>query len=117
MYQIQSRSGVVPITVYAENSDLQLGNMSQLIQVMQSIFDRPPVPFNPANQTLKGWAMFCLRDRGFMVQSAQKADFAITTKGEKVAFRVTQSEPSDAATGWIVVDASGKQARVIAPEP
>ncbi|GAP93698.1 hypothetical protein [Leptolyngbya sp. NIES-2104] len=91
--------------------------MSQLIQVMQNVFDRPPVPYNPANQTLKGWAMYCLRDRGFLVQSAQNADFAISTKGEKTAFRVTQSEPSDTRTGWIVVDASGKHARVIAPEP
>ncbi len=91
--------------------------MSQLIQVMQSIFDRPPVPFNPANQTLKGWAMYCLRDRGFIVETSQKADFIINTKGEKVSFRVTQSEPSDTVTGWIVVDASGKQARVIAPAP
>jgi len=91
--------------------------MSQLIQVMQSVFDRPPVPFNPANQTLKGWVMYCLRDRGFMVQSAQNSDFAVSTKGEKVKFRVTQTEPGDGATGWIVVDASGKQARVIAPKP
>lgn len=87
-----------------------------MIQVMQSVFDRPPVPYNPANQTLKGWAMYCLRDRGFMVQSAQNADFAVSTKSEKVAFRVSQSEPSDQKTGWIVVDAAGKQARVIAPE-
>lgn len=90
--------------------------MSQLIQVIQTVFDRPPVPYNPANQTLKGWAMFCLRDRGFLVESAKNADFAVSTKSEKVSFRVTQSEPIDTATGWIVVDASGKQARVIAPE-
>lgn len=98
--------------------------MSQLIQVMQSVFDHPPVPFNPVHQTLKGWAMFCLRDRGFMVQSAQNADFAVSTKGEKTAFRVSQTESSDAAEpgerdraiGWIVVDASGKSAKVIAPE-
>lgn len=90
--------------------------MSQLIQVMQSVFDNPPVPFNPVHQTLKGWAMFCLRDRGFLVQSAQNADFAVSTKSEKIAFRVSQTEPSDPVTGWIMVDASGKSARVIAPE-
>lgn len=90
--------------------------MSQLIQVMQTVFDNPPVSFNPVNQTLKGWAMFCLRDRGFMVQPAQNADFYISTKGEKTAFRVSQTEPSDTATGWIVVDAAGKSAKVIAPE-
>jgi hypothetical protein len=90
----------------------------QLIQVMQDLFDRPPVAFNPAQQTLKGWAMYCLRDRGFMVESAgSAADFAITTRGEKVKFRVSQgSEELDPATGWIVVDASGQRAAVIAPQ-
>lgn len=91
--------------------------MSPLIQAMQTVFDRPATKFNPALQTLKGWAMFCLRDRGFMVVSAGNADFAVSTKGEKVAFRVTQSEPTDSTTGWIVVDPSGNQARVIAPAP
>lgn len=90
--------------------------MSQLIQVMQTVFDNPPVPYNPANQTLKGWAMWCLRDRGFMVKPAQNADFYVTTKGENTAFRVSQTEPNDGATGWIVVDVSGKSAKVIAPE-
>lgn len=91
--------------------------MSQLIQVMQTVFDQPPVPYNPANQTLKGWAMYCLRDRGFMVVSAQNADFAVTTKGEKVPFNVSQSEDHlDPAVGWIVVEASGQKAKVIAPQ-
>jgi hypothetical protein len=91
--------------------------MTQLIQVMQTIFDQPPVPFNPANQTLKGWAMYCLRDRGFMVVSAQNADFAVTTKGDKVGFSVSQSEDNlDPSVGWIVVDASGQTAKVIAPK-
>jgi hypothetical protein len=91
--------------------------MTQLIQVMQTVFDQPPVPFNPANQTLKGWAMYCLRDRGFMVVSAQNADFAVTTKGDKVGFNVSQSEENlDPSIGWIVVDASGQKAKVIAPD-
>ena len=94
--------------------------IQQLIQVMQSVFEQPPVPFNPANQTLKGWAMYCLRDRGFMVVSAQTGDFAVTTKSEKVAFKVVQGDadldPSvDGSVGWIVVDASGKNAKVIPP--
>jgi hypothetical protein len=106
----------VRVTVYAEKDAFDARKMSQLIQVMQTVFDNPPAPFNPANQTLKGWVMFCLRDRGFMVQSAQNADFSISTKGEKTAFRVSQTEPSDLRTGWILVDASGKSAKVIAPE-
>jgi hypothetical protein len=51
-----------------------------------------------------------------MLKPAQNADFYVTTKGENTAFRVSQTEPSDGATGWIIVDASGKTARVIAPE-
>jgi hypothetical protein len=90
----------------------------QLISVMQELFNRPPVSFNPAQQTLKGWAMYCLRDRGFLVESAgSAADFAVSTRGEKVKFRVSQSsEDLDPATGWIVVDASGQKATVIAPQ-
>jgi hypothetical protein len=84
---------------------------------MQDVFSRPPVPFNPANQTLKGWAMFCLRDRGFLVEPASGADFSVTTRGEKVKFKVSQSADNlDPTTGWIVVDASGQTAEVIAPQ-
>jgi hypothetical protein len=89
----------------------------QLIQVMQDVFNRPPVPFNPAQQTLKGWVMFCLRDRGFMVVPSQKADFSITTRGEKVAFKISQSADNlDPSVGWVVVDRSGQTATVIAPQ-
>ncbi|NDJ16333.1 hypothetical protein [Myxacorys almedinensis] len=90
----------------------------QLIQVMQDVFNRPPAPFNPANQTLKGWVMFCLRDRGFMVTPAQNADFSITTKGEKFSFKVSESADNlDPSVGWVVVDRSAQTATVIAPHP
>lgn len=88
--------------------------MTQLIQVMQSMFDRPPVPFNPANQTLKNWAMYCLRDRGFIVESAPKVDFAINNRGTKTGFKVSQTEENlDSSINWIVVDPSGQSAKVI----
>jgi hypothetical protein len=91
--------------------------MTQLISVMQSVFDNPPVAFNPAQQTLKNWAMYCLRDRGFMVVSSSKGDFAISTKGEKMPFKVSQTEVDlDRSVGWIVVDALGRTAKVIAPQ-
>ncbi len=92
--------------------------MTQLIQVMQAVFDRPPVPFDPANQTLKNWAMYCLRDRGFMIVSASKADFAVNTKGQKTEFKVSQTEENlDSSIGWIVVDPSGQSAKVIPAQP
>lgn len=91
--------------------------LDQIVSVMQSVFDKPPVAFNPANQTLKNWAMYCLRDRGFMIVSAQKGDFAINTKGEKIPFKVSQTaEDLDPSVGWIVVEASGQTAKVIAPQ-
>ncbi|MBW4421834.1 MAG: hypothetical protein KME13_21875 [Myxacorys californica WJT36-NPBG1] len=88
-----------------------------LIEVMQDVFNRPPVPFNPANQTLKGWVLFCLRDRGFVVTPSQKADFSITTRGEKYSFKISESADNlDPSVGWVVVDRSGQIATVIAPQ-
>lgn len=88
-----------------------------LIQLMQDVFNRPPVSFNPANQTLKGWVLFCLRDRGFMVSPSQKADFSITTKGEKYSFKISESADNlDPSVGWVVVDRSHQTATVIAPQ-
>ena len=90
-----------------------------LINAMQSLFDRPPIPFDPTRQSLKTWAKFCLQDRGFKVVYAQNADFAIeSSTGEKVYFNVnTSAENLDPKTGWIVVAASGQTATVIAPQP
>lgn len=88
-----------------------------LIEVMQDVFNRPPVPFNPANQTLKGWVLFCLRDRGFVVNPSQKGDFSITTRGEKYSFKISESADNlDPSVGWVVVDRSGQTATVIAPQ-
>ena len=94
----------------------------QLIPVMEQVFNQPPIPFNPAQQSLKGWAMYCLRDRGFKVVYAQNADFAIETKGgEKVYFKVTdqpaslESERSDETVGWIVHDSTTQRTQVVAP--
>ena len=88
----------------------------QLINVMQTLFDRPPIPFDPNRQSLKSWAKFCLQDRGFKVIYAQNADFAVETNtGEKAYFKVnTSAENLDPKMGWIVVDASGQKATVIA---
>lgn len=88
-----------------------------IFEVIRTVFQQPPLPYDPANQSLKVWAMYCLRDRGFMVIYAQNADFAVETRsGEKLYFKVTTNP--EAVTGtcnWIVWDAAAKMASVIAP--
>jgi hypothetical protein len=65
----------------------------QLIQVIEELFRKPPIPYMPAKHSLKAWATFCLRDRGFKVIYAQEADFAIEPRGgEKIYFKVTDDE-------------------------
>lgn len=53
----------------------------QIFQVIEEAIKKPPIPHEPAKQSLKAWAMYCLRDRGFKVVYAQNADFAIEMKG------------------------------------
>lgn len=90
----------------------------QMIKVISEVFNKPPIPFEPQKHSLKGWAMYCLRDKGFKVVYAQNADFAIETRnGEKVYFKVTNSAADlDRAFGWIVWDSSTNSASAIAPQ-
>lgn len=89
----------------------------QLIKVMEDVFNLPPIKFEPEKQSLKAWAVYCLRDRGFKVVYAQNADFAIETRsGENIRFKVTNSAVDlDGAFGWLVWDSSKNSVRVIAP--
>jgi hypothetical protein len=89
----------------------------QLFNLLGDLFSRPPIPFDPERQSLKAWAMYCLRDRGFKVVYAQNADFAIETKdGSKVYFKVTDGgEPTDSSVSWVVYDRTSKQIRVVPP--
>lgn len=94
-----------------------------LIAAIEALFHQPPIPFKPEQQSLKGWAMYCLRDRGFKVVYAQNADFAIETReGNKVYFNVTESpiDPdtmqSETKMGWIMRDRTTNQIMVIAPQ-
>ncbi|MBW4474684.1 MAG: hypothetical protein KME45_30550 [Stenomitos rutilans HA7619-LM2] len=93
------------------------------IVAIEALFHQPPIPFKPEQQTLKGWAMYCLRDRGFKVVYAQNTDFAIETReGRKVYFNVTEApiDPdaaeADVKVGWIVRDRATNQITVIAPQ-
>ena len=93
--------------------------MPAMLPLIQTVFDRPPIAFSPERQSLKAWAMYCLRDRGFKVIYAQNADFAVETKdGSKVYFSVAETaENLDRTIAWIVHDPATQQVRVLRPTP
>lgn len=88
-----------------------------IFNLIEQVISHPPVPFNPNQQTLKNWATYCLRDRGFKVVYAQNADFAIERPdGQKLYISVTQSaEDLDPSVAWIVRDEATNQIRLVAP--
>ena len=88
----------------------------QIFQVIEeALITSPPIPHNPYKESLKNWATYCLRDRGFKVVYAQNADFAIEPKGkEKLYFKVTNNEADlDHSSNWIVLDRAAKSASII----
>lgn len=89
-----------------------------MLRVIEEAITQPSIPHEPYKHSLKNWAMYCLRDRGFKVVYAQNADFAIETKGkDKVYFKVANSaENLDNSVGWIVWDSTTKTASVIGPQ-
>jgi hypothetical protein len=89
----------------------------QIFKVIEEAITKPPIPHEPHKQSLKAWAMYCLRDRGFKVIYAQNADFAIETKGgEKLYFKVSNSPvDQDNSISWIVWDSASKSAALIPP--
>ncbi len=91
----------------------------QSLPIVEQLFNNPPIPYEPSKHTLKAWAMFCLRDRGFKVVYAEKGDFAIESRnGEKTYFRVTEnsSDLDRSSTVWIVRDPATNQITILAPE-
>jgi hypothetical protein len=86
-----------------------------IFQVIEDVITKPPIPHEPHKQSLKAWAMYCLRDRGFIVVYAQNADFAIEPKGKnKLYFKVTTDQADvDNACNWIVWDSATKSASLI----
>ena len=88
-----------------------------LIETIETLFQNPPIPYEPTKHSLKAWAMYCLRDRGFKVVYAQNADFAIEPRtGDKLYFRVTDNADAvDNTCGWIVWDADQQQATITPP--
>ncbi|BAZ47979.1 hypothetical protein JMG10_49520 [Nostoc ellipsosporum NOK] len=89
--------------------------LTQIFQVIEQTITKPPIPHEPHKQSLKAWAMYCLRDRGFKVVYAQKSDFAIETKsGDKLYFKVSNNAVDlDNSLNWIVWDSATKSASLI----
>jgi hypothetical protein len=89
--------------------------LTQIFKVIEDTITKPPIPHEPYKQSLKAWAMYCLRDRGFKVVYAQNADFAIETKGEeKLYFKVSNSDDDfDSSISWIVWDSTTKTATFV----
>lgn len=84
--------------------------------VVKDALLNPPIPFEPEKQTLKAWAMYCLRSRGFIVVYAQNADFAIEPRaGDKLYFKVTTppSDNLDNSVNWITWDSATRTINVI----
>jgi hypothetical protein len=74
--------------------------------LIESTLNNPIIPYEPSKHSLKAWAMFCLRDRGFKVVYAQNADFATESRAQgKVYFSVTTDPAISPSPGvaWIVM--------------
>jgi hypothetical protein len=86
-----------------------------VIKIVEETLNQPPVVYNSESQTLKGWVLFCLRDRGFKISASPKADFILETRRGKFYFNITdqQAQPTT-DTGWIVHDAATGKVQVIA---
>lgn len=89
----------------------------QLIQVIQETLNNPPIPYEPAKQSLKAWAIYCLRNRGFIIDTAANADFVVGSRTDgKIPFKTTEDPQAvDEATGWIVWNRDTQSAEVIPP--
>jgi hypothetical protein len=89
--------------------------MVKTYEVIEQAIKKPPIPHEPYRQSLKAWAMYVLRDRGFKVVYAQNADFALEVRGaDKLYFKVSnQAEDLDTAFNWIVWDAASQSASLI----
>ena len=93
--------------------------MEKVLRVINDVISNPPTPHEPYKQSLKNWAMYCLRERGFIVVYAQKGDFAIQLKGgEKLYFKVTtnaverEDNPQE-NLNWIIWDNLSQKASFI----
>ncbi|MGG6297662.1 hypothetical protein ACQ4M4_24985 [Leptolyngbya sp. AN02str] len=91
------------------------------LYTIQTLFQDPPIPYEPQKHTLKGWAKYCLQIRGFKVVYADKADFAVQTPTHKLYFNVATDvegpgEARDRRVAWIVWHDQTKTATITPPD-
>ena len=89
----------------------------KIFEVIEQSIKKPSIPHEPSRQSLKAWAMYCLRDKGFKVVYAQNADFAVENRGgDKIYFKVSNSaDDLDSEFAWIVWDSTNKTASLVPP--
>ncbi len=90
----------------------------QLVTFIESLFQNPPIPYQPAKHSLKGWAKYCLQNSGLKVVYAQEADFAIELKGsDKIFIKVTDIQPEidGSKFTWLVFDSTHRSVQVMLP--
>ncbi len=85
-------------------------------KIIEEALQTASLRFDPTQQTLKGWAMFCLRDRGFKVSTSPKADFIVETRTGKIYFCLADDlNAVDESSAWIVREPTSGKVKVIAP--
>lgn len=85
-----------------------------VLKIVEEVLNQAPVAYNPELQTLKGWVLFCLRDRGFKVVTSPKADLVIETVTDRLYFNVgEQLNHATADINWIVRDAMTGRVQVV----
>jgi cobyrinic acid a,c-diamide synthase len=91
-----------------------MSEQAKLYSVIEDAVKRPLIPYEPSRQSLKQWTMFVLRDKGFKVVYAQNADFAIERGGEKLYFKVSETDHElDGKFGWVVWNSATKTLSII----
>jgi cobyrinic acid a,c-diamide synthase len=91
-----------------------MSEQTKLYSVIEDAIKRPLISYEPARQSLKQWTMFVLRDKGFKVVYAQNADFAIERSGEKLYFKVSDTDHElDEKFAWVVWNSATKTLSVI----
>jgi hypothetical protein len=92
--------------------------INEIFKFINQVVANPPIPHEPHKQSLKNWAMYCLRDSGLILVYAQNADFAVKLKsGDKLYFKVTNNADDldnlDHKFSWIIWDDENKKTSFI----
>jgi hypothetical protein len=89
----------------------------QLVPFLETVFNNPPIPYEPAKHSLKAWAKYCLQTSGLKIVYAQNADFAIEIKDDKYFIKVSDRPPEEEHSKfiWLVFNTRDRGVQVILP--